>query len=192
MPGCVYRRLAVDTSEREFVETSLSANRERLRSAVDGLTPSQAEFCPGDDVWSILDCVEHVTVVENRIMKSIERVLQTPPEPEKAGTVIGKEKLILTRAPDRSTKVQAPEPVRPTRKCTDLRQLVAEFEAARDRSMQFAAHCDTDLRGHFFPHIRFGDLDCYQWLVFLSAHCDRHLLQIEEIKADTRYPQAGA
>ena len=40
-----------------------------------------------------------------------------------------------------------------------------------------------DLRSHFFAHVAFGDLDCYQWLVAMGQHTLRHVAQIEEIKA---------
>ncbi|MGI8746146.1 MAG: DinB family protein [Bryobacteraceae bacterium] len=173
----------MEVSEREFLRESLFNNRERLLNAVTGLTAAQTEFRPGPNAWSIPDCLEHITLVETRVMKSIERVLQTAPEPQKAATVVGKERLILAAVPDRSTKVEAPEQVRPTRQSSDIRKLTAAFQAARERSMRFAAESDADLRSHFFPHIRFGDLDCYQWLVFLGPHCERHVLQIEEIKA---------
>ena len=45
------------------------------------------------------------------------------------------------------------------------------------------------LRAHFFPHIAFGDLDCYQWLLLVGQHSLRHALQIEEIKASAGYPE---
>jgi hypothetical protein len=54
--------------------------------------------------------------------------------------------------------------------------------------VKFAAETDSDLRNHFFPHMAFGDLDCYQWLVVLAQHSLRHALQIEEIKAHPAYP----
>lgn len=54
--------------------------------------------------------------------------------------------------------------------------------------MMFASETQAELREHFFPHIVFGDLDCYQWLLVLGQHGLRHALQIEEIKNDPAYP----
>ena len=73
----------------------------------------------------------------------------------------------------------------------DMGEMVAELRKTRARTMEFVAETQADLRGHFFPHIAFGDLDCYQWLVVLGQHGMRHALQIEEIKADPAYPTAS-
>ena len=33
-------------------------------------------------------------------------------------------------------------------------------------------------------------LDCYEWILFLTAHSERHLKQILEVKADPGFPKA--
>jgi hypothetical protein len=70
----------------------------------------------------------------------------------------------------------------------DFEELIRQFEATRERSMRFSAVTQADLRNHFFPHPFLGLLDCYQWLLFLSAHCERHVRQMEEVKAHPGYP----
>ena len=178
----------MDATEREFVLHLLEAKRELLLSAISGLTSEHRDFRPRPDCWSVSDCVEHITLVETRVMDSIERRLKSAPEPEKAAAVAGKEKLILRAVPERGTRVKAPEAVTPTGRWPDFAELVGEFRKARERSLRFAAETEADLRSHFFPHTVFQDLDCYQWLVFLGAHCERHVLQIEEIRADPAFP----
>ena len=32
-------------------------------------------------------------------------------------------------------------------------------------------------------------IDAYQMMLLLSAHCERHTLQIKEVKADPNYPR---
>jgi hypothetical protein len=32
-------------------------------------------------------------------------------------------------------------------------------------------------------------LDCYEWILFLTAHSERHLKQILEVKADPGFPK---
>ena len=179
----------MDASEREFVLQILKEKRELVLSAIAGFTPEQRAFRPRPDCWSVSDCVEHITLVETRVMDSIERQLNSPPEPEKAAAAAGKEQLILRAVPERSTRVTAPEAVRPTGRWPDFDELLGQFGKARDRSMKFAAETQADLRSHFFPHFVFRDLDCYQWLVFLGAHTERHVLQIEEIRADHGFPR---
>jgi hypothetical protein len=42
---------------------------------------------------------------------------------------------------------------------------------------------DDSLRQHAAAHPALKMLDGYQWLLLLSAHTERHTLQIEEAKA---------
>ena len=34
-----------------------------------------------------------------------------------------------------------------------------------------------------------AELDAYLWIVFLSAHTERHVKQIEEVKANANFPK---
>jgi hypothetical protein len=45
------------------------------------------------------------------------------------------------------------------------------------------------LRAHSAPHPAFQTLDAYQWILFMAAHSDRHTQQINEVKAQPRYPK---
>jgi hypothetical protein len=71
-------------------------------------------------------------------------------------------------ADSRSIRFGARKAVRPVGKWPDTTKMIAELRKARAWTLAFAAVTETDLRGHFFPHIAFGDLDCYQWLVVLG------------------------
>jgi hypothetical protein len=61
-------------------------------------------------------------------------------------------------------------------------EMLAEFRARRARTIEFAETTQADLRSHFFAHVTFGDLDCYQWLVAMGQHTQRHVEQIAESK----------
>ena len=178
----------ISDSEREFVVGHLRQNRERLLVAVDALTPEQCEYHTAPDCWSVVDCVEHIIVVENLIGKRIDLLLSQPPEPEKRAEVTGKEETLLRAVVDRSNRVKGPDFVMPQRRWPEFDELVGEFKATRGRTIEMAATTQAELRDHFFHHFVFKDLDCYQWLLFLSLHCERHVLQIEEVKADPGFP----
>jgi hypothetical protein len=95
--------------------------------------------------------------------------------------------VVLALADSRSIRFDARKSVRPLGKWPDTTKMVAELRKTRARTLAFATMTEADLRSHFFTHIVFGDLDCYQWLVVLSQHGNRHALQIEQIKADRAY-----
>jgi hypothetical protein len=174
--------------ERQLVLDQLVSSEARLLELVDGLSPQQWIFRESPERWSISENIEHVVVFENFIKRAIAEVMKGPAEPEKKALVVAKEPLVLGLANARSTKFNAREAARPTGRWPETRELIAELRKTRAQTLAFAAETQADLRDHFFPHVAFGDLDCYQWLVVLSQHGARHAFQIEEIKADPEYP----
>jgi hypothetical protein len=64
-----------------------------------------------------------------------------------------------------------------------------EFNATRKHTREFVAASNDDLRSRSFRHFQFGLLDCYQWLVCIGSHCDRHRVQIEKVKASAGFPR---
>ena len=178
----------MEATEREQVVRNLADSRERLVLTVEGLSDEQRTFRPAEDRWSIADCVEHIAVVENSVLRSIHQVLQSPPQPERKNETLGKEQVILERVPARERRVKGPQEAMPQGRWPDFEELITQFEATRERSVRFSAVTQADLRNHFFPHPFLGLLDCYQWLLFLAAHCERHVRQMEEVKADPGYP----
>ena len=81
----------------------------------------------------------------------------------------------------RAVKLEAPERIRPT-------GLPLADSLARLNSSRAALHAlrprveRADGRALRFPHPAWGPLDLYQWLLFVGAHEDRHLAQIEALK----------
>lgn len=182
----------MELAQRTLVLEHLDSSRNRLLGAISGLVEEQRIYRPAEDRWSVADCVEHITVVERFILGSIERVLSKPPQPERRAEVAGKDQVILAKVPARETRVKGPDAVMPNGRWPDFATLLGQFEQTRERTRAFAEDTQADLEDHFFPHPILGDLDCYQWLLFLGAHCERHVRQLEEVKADPGFPKLQA
>jgi hypothetical protein len=178
----------MDADEREFLVAELVASEARLLGAVDGLSAAQWNFREGPERWSIAEIVEHLVVFEDFIRGAVQRVLQEVGEPEKRAAVAAKESLVLGLAESRGTRFVAREAARPMGRWVDAGELVDELKKARARTMAFVAEERGDLREHFFAHIVFGDLDCYQWLVVLARHMDRHVRQVDEVMGNPGFP----
>jgi uncharacterized damage-inducible protein DinB len=179
----------MEASERAYVLDRLTENRGKLLDSVNGLTVEQWEFRPAGGRWSIADCVEHIVLVESRILKSIGKVLDREPQPEKKADAAGKDAFLKDgTALDRSRRFNTPAALEPKKTWKEPSALLSEFESTRVRTIEFILSSEGDLRSHFFQHIAFGDLDCYQWLMLLPVHCERHMAQIEEIKSEAGFP----
>ncbi len=176
-------------AERDFLLLYMAASRERLLSTVNGLNKAQTRFRPSRDRWSVADCVEHVTIVEKAVLTKIQSMLLSPPQPEP--TAATPDDAILRCVSNRSPRCAAPVEMMPRRRWTDVGALLRQFEAARERSLRFVAVTQSDLRAHFFPHPELGELDCYQWLLFLGAHSERHARQADDVVADSGFSQVA-
>jgi DinB superfamily len=180
----------VEPHEQQFVLEQLAASEARLILLVHGLTPAQWHFHESPDRWSIAEIIEHLVVFERFILDAVKRSLSASPEPDKKSIVATREHLVLELADTRHIRFNAREAARPAGRWPDIAQLLREFHDTRAHTVAFVRETQAPLRDHFFPHIAFGDLDCYQWLVLLSRHGLRHALQIEEIKSHPGYPAA--
>jgi hypothetical protein len=178
----------MEAQERQVVLKQLEASEARILEVVADLTPAQWEFRERPERWSIAENIEHLVVFEGFIRGMVAKAMAGQVEPEKKADVGAKEPLVFGVADGRSNKLIARDAVRPVGRWTDGAELMAELRRTRAETLAFAAETEADLRGHFFPHIAFGDLDCYQWLVVLGQHSVRHVFQIEEIKAHVGFP----
>src|SRR5438876_12296958 len=113
----------------------LENSRQQFIAASEGVLEAQAKTAPAPGRWSVLDCVEHVTIVEERFLGWLEngRKLDAPRIDPQI------EARLEARVRDRSTKVEAPEPVRPTGRFASLAEALEQFGATRARSMRFAS-----------------------------------------------------
>ncbi len=176
-------------AERELALQNLADSRERLLRMAHGLSRDQLHFCPAPDRWSVAECLEHIVTVEARLLERIQTTLEKGPDSSRRSALEGRDDALVAGTVARELRFQAPEILVPSGRWPDDR-LLPEFEAARQKSRDFAASTQADLRSHFFKHPALGDLDLYQWLLMIAAHCDRHRAQSEEVIASGGFPRA--
>lgn len=178
----------METYERQLVLDQLISSEGRLLQLASGLTPKQWTFREMSERWSIAENIEHLIAFEIFVARAIAKAINASAEPDKKSQSPMKEPLVLSLASTRSTRFVARKSVRPIGRWPDTTKMVAELRKTRARPLAFATVTKADLRGHFFFHTTFGDLDCFQWLLVLSQHGNRHALQIEQIKTHPAYP----
>jgi uncharacterized damage-inducible protein DinB len=178
-------------AERDQIAAYLTETREDLLRAMRGLSREQLLYKPAPDRWSVAECLEHIVLVERRVMERVAGALQQPADPAKRSAYEGRDESLVQRIVDRSNRSKAPDIIAPLGRWPHA-QLLPEFEAARKSTADFAATSSADLRGHMATHPHFGDLDCYQWLLMIGAHGERHRAQAEEVMASVGFPRAAA
>ncbi|MFL5606831.1 MAG: DinB family protein [Gemmatimonadaceae bacterium] len=165
---------------RAFVD----AQRSALLSAASPVPPDRWTERPAPECWSLTELFEHLYRVENVCARVVEkRALEAreaghPPENE-TSSVLGA--LDGTGLTDRSRKLAAPERVAPIGGWTREQALesLARSRATLHDGMRAAD--GLALGTVKAPHPRLGEIDLYQWILFIGQHEQRHVAQAAEI-----------
>jgi DinB superfamily len=164
----------------------IDRTRASLVAAVEGLSDEQQAFSPAPDRWSVAQLCEHLSIVEGNVATLLDKILSKGEESGDAAAAVPDiftDPVSIEEFVERSrgVKLEAPERIRPTGisladSLARLRESRAALHSLRPRVER------ADGRALRFPHPAWGPLDLYQWLLFVGAHEDRHLAQIEALK----------
>lgn len=180
----------ITEAERAKAVAYLKETKAELLKAVEGLSEAQWKFKAAPEKWSIAETAEHIALAEEMIWGLVNKAVQAPPTPEKTAQVAGKDEIILQKIPERSRKAQAPEQLQPSGKWATREALLKDFAKMRDAEIAYLSTTEVALRHHFAEHPVLKTMDAYQWLLFNGAHAKRHTAQIEEVKADPKFPKS--
>jgi uncharacterized damage-inducible protein DinB len=178
----------ITPAEREIMFARLHETRDLVHRTAQGLSPEQLQYRPAPDRWSVAENLEHITLVEQRILAGLTRTLEQAPDAAKKAAVTDEQ--LLQNFGRVVQPLTAPEPFRPTSRWP-LAELLPKFDAARQSTLEFAATVadSKELRCHFMPHPFFGELDCYQWLILAAGHSARHCNQCANVKGSAGFPK---
>jgi uncharacterized damage-inducible protein DinB len=181
---------AISKVDRDAVVKYLTTTRDQVMAETEKLSDAQWNFKQGPDRWSVGEVVEHLALAESFLTEARQKVMAGPaPTPEQLAKAKGQEALILKAIPDRTQKVQAPEPIQPKQRLGARSKVMAAYSERRAQTLDYAQKTTDDLRSRVGDS-PLGPLDAYQWLLFTAAHNERHLGQIREVKADPKFPKS--
>jgi DinB superfamily len=136
------------------------------------------------ETWSVSEVLEHLYRVERGVAavltKRIAKAREAGhPEETETSSVLGT--LDHFRVSELDRRLVAPELVRPTENPdrATVERLLAESRAALEAAIANGDGLALGTIRH--THLRFGELDLYQWLLFVAEHEKRHIAQLREI-----------
>ncbi len=176
------------SEERTEAVRFLGDSKAEFANALSGLTDEQLNYRADETKWSIAQVAEHLILTENTINALIFERIASSPEVTSKELFRLKDGAIPLAITNRSQKFTAPPQIQPKGEWKTRSELVAEFGKRRERTIESVKTTKVNLRIHFGENPLFGQIDGYQWIIFLDAHTRRHLAQIEEIKSDPGYP----
>jgi hypothetical protein len=208
---------AISDADRAYLVAHLEMTQEFVRDATRDLSKEQWLFKPEPLRWSIAQCIDHIARSEEYVLKLVREKVLTSNEPlagafpsTAKGRLGAREKprrmtpvedaVILRWMTDRTSAVATPvekrppiEEVAPRSSFDDPLSALQHFLKVRAATIAYVKTTQDDLRGHFtevvlpgFPDLKFHD--AYQWLLRMSAHTERHLMQVHQVKRAADYP----
>jgi hypothetical protein len=167
----------------------LESTKQDVLAAVKDLNAAQWNFKPAPDRWSIAECMEHIAAAEDFIRDlDANQVMKAPSAPGRDLATI--DAAIMANVPERKTKMQAPEPIKPTNRYSSPQGSIDHFLVSRAATEDFLKHT-TGLRDHAIDSpAGTAKWDAYEFILLIAAHSERHTNQIKEVKADPNYPKS--
>jgi hypothetical protein len=163
------------------IQEKITATIDKLTNLISQADQQELEYKATPDSWSILECVEHIHLVNS----GIARLLQKP-GPEKNENMVselfGEGKMNHLLVTKRAVKQVAPEGMTPK----GIFKTADEATRAIHKDIHVILHLlntkDFSQETFIIHHPRLGNMTKTDWLYFLIAHTERHFFQIEEIK----------
>ena len=115
--------------------------------------------------------------------------IQAPANPEKRSEVKATDEQVVNMIEDRSHKVKTATQLEPQNTpYKSMEEAMMSFIKDRSKLISYVKTTDVDLRNHVGA-LPVGSFDSYQMILFIAAHSNRHMQQMEEVKADPNFPK---
>ena len=172
--------------DREHLLVHVEMTTQMVAEQVLGLSPAQLEYKASPDRWSIREVVSHLAVAEPDYWRDIQKALRATPDMNSKKSVAtdadilwyGIDRVVHTKTGGGHEKVDTYK---------DLAQALGRFQALRATMIEYIKTTNDDMRAHSFGERQ--PIDCWQWMLEISTHAERHIQQIREIKNDPNFPK---
>ncbi len=161
----------------------MDETRNRLFATVKSIDPGVAGIRPRGDVWSVEDNMAHLVVVEDGVSRLIAKSVEWA-RSNGVGDETSDESIMSSLdeygLAEGTYKLQAPSRVEPP-PGKSVEESVAALNASRESMKDALLRGDgLDLCEVKRPHPVIGEINLYQWGLFVAQHEERHRRQIEK------------
>jgi len=176
------------TADRDKALAYLESTKQGVLDATKGLSPTQWNFKPGPDRWSVAECMEHIAAAEDYMRGMVETgIMKAPAAPGRDTAAI--DAGIIANVPARKNKIQAPAEIQPNNRFGSPQGSIDHFLSSRAKTEDFLKST-SGLRDHAADSPTGQKWDAYEFILLIAAHSERHTNQIKEVKADPNFPKS--
>jgi uncharacterized damage-inducible protein DinB len=161
--------------------------RERLLETSGSISPALASIRPTEGSWSVAEIMAHLAKVETGVAGLIEKSVVWA-RANGIGPVTSDSSVMASldtfRIADNPIKLTAPDIVIPDAGKTMEESLASLGQSRARLKAALAGGADLDLTQVKRAHRVVGEVDMYQWALFVAQHEERHRAQIERTIGD--------
>lgn len=180
---------APSKQERKAAVNLMKETKADVLKTVKDLSDAQLNFKASPEKWSIKECMYHIAISEKNLWDMMETAMKAPANPEKRSEIKMTDEQLIKMMEDRSFKVETVELFEPKNTPhQSLDDAVSAFKEMRAEHIKHMKSTTEDMRNHVVQ-MPFGWLDCYQLCLMMASHSNRHMQQMNEVKADPNYPK---
>jgi len=173
--------------DREHLLVHFQMTTQMVAEQVRGLSPAQLEYRASPDRWTIRECISHLAVAEPDYWRDLTAAVKAEPNMKDKKSVAtdadimwyGIDRVVHTKTGGGHEKVETYK---------NMGEALAKFQALRATMIDYIKSTSDDLRAHSFCQQE--RIDCWQWMLEISTHAERHIQQIREIKNDPNFPKS--
>ncbi|MEX2300798.1 MAG: DinB family protein [Bryobacterales bacterium] len=176
---------AQNTDSKGKIEALLKQSAKEFLAVIDNVSAEQWNFRAGNIRHSIGEEAEHVCFSEQELQKVLQAALKVN-DPKKTAELKGKEEEVreLMLGAEKGA-----ENFRPRGRINSKLEVLEYFNAAHNKLLQLLAGAQGLDSGYYkHPNKDYGELTTRQWFYYIAYHKQRHVKQIEAIKAHPDYP----
>ncbi|HVT84381.1 MAG TPA: DinB family protein [Chitinophagaceae bacterium] len=174
--------------ERKNAINLVKDGRKELTDAVGGLSDAQLNFKTTSDSWSIKQCIYHIASSEKNSWNLLAAIMKAAPNPEKRSLITLTDEQLIAMMENPSSNFIATESA--DTKNISFKSINEALDSYRLQSAELIKYLKLsteDLRDHVVQ-MPFGWIDCYQLCLMIGSHSIRHIIQIEELRSNPKFP----
>jgi len=182
------KNTALTSQERKFAVSQLRESKSDLLKSINGLSAPQLDFKSSSDNWTIKEHLDLIAFAEKTLWNKLEAVLKKPATPENRHLVSLSDEDVVNAVNGGTNFIRYATSVSPAG--IDWRgnwDAASFFKSSRAKHLKFIKTTTTDLRNRFI-YTPMGWIDCYQFILFMTAYSEGHIRQIRHILADPQFP----
>ena len=182
-------RNSISREERKTAVSYLKETKSSLLENIKDLSPKQLNYKLPASQISVKHYLIQMAMTEKKIWETINNAMEQPANPEKRtdiklsdGELIDLTEKGAIQTLSTNTFKQANNPIKTTE------EAITSFKTMRNDHIKYMKSSTQDLRNHVILTPA-GWLDCYQFILLISASTNHCSKMVEDLKKDAGFPK---